>query len=137
MADGDYYASYADVQEVLMNENLGVANATIIDDAAIEKILKITQGKIHLRLMRSDLTSLTNVVFAEVLKEMEIGLLTQMAIRARHMKENNLADTDILTTYWTLSPNITKDMKEELESIRLQLDGVAFNYNIRNGAEIL
>ena len=136
MADLDYYALYADVKDILMNQNLGVADGNIIDEAAIEKMLKSMQGKIHLRLRRTTLVSITNVVHVEVLRDMQISLITQLAIRARHMKENNLADTDVLTTYWTLSPNFSKEQKADLATIRDDLEDNAYNYNTRSGAEV-
>ena len=136
MADLDYYALYADVKDILMNQNLGVADGNIIDEAAIEKMLKSMQGKIHLRLRRTTLVSITNEVHVEVLKDMQISLITQLAIRARHMKENNLADTDVLTTYWTLSPNFSKEQKADLATIRDDLEDNSYNFNTRSGAEV-
>ena len=137
MADGDYYASYADIQYILMNAGLGTAGNTMFDENAIETALKLAQGKIHLFLNLDTLTSITGDVYIEVLKSIQIHLVHQRIIAARHAKENNLADTTVLTTFWQLSPQFTYQQKDELEIIKRRVNGYGiYNYNIRTGSRI-
>gem|GEM_PF-6218703 len=137
MADGDYYASYADFQHIMMNSGLAVSGNTLFDENATEKTLKITQARIHLKLKLETLTSLTHVVYVEILKGIQIHLLTQMALAARTLQEQNLSSNEILTTWWTLSPNFTNQQLDELRDIERAVNGLAIkNYDIRTGQSI-
>ena len=136
MADGDYYASYADVQEVLMNTGLGLAGNTLLDDAAIEKVLKIGQAKLHLRLGLSTLTSETHVVAVELLKEMEIDMSLQRIIAARYGNDNNLSDLGAVQAFWTISPTLTYAQIADLNLIKrlISSNKGIFNHNIFSGS---
>lgn len=138
MADGDYYASYADVQKLLMNAGIGVADNTMFDDDAIELALKISQARIHLKIGLPDtLTSITGAVYAEVLKGIQIHQILQRIIAARHCKDQNLASIEVLNTFWTLSPQFTIQQREDLKEIKRKYHGLAIaNYDIRTGARI-
>jgi hypothetical protein len=96
MASGDHYASYTDVQKVLMNAGLGVSGNTMFDDTAIEAALDITMAMIHLEL---DITSKTSTSpYADILKGIQIDMVTQYIIRARFFQDTNLADPGILNS---------------------------------------
>ena len=138
MADGDYYASYADVQNLLMNAGLGVAGNTLLDADAIEKILKIGQAKLHLRLGLSSLTSVTDVVAVELLKEMEVDMALQRILAARHANENNLSDIAAIQAFWTISPTLTYAQIADLNLIRRVISSSRgiFNHNIFTGGRI-
>ena len=138
MADGDYYASYADVQNLLMNTNLGTAGNTLLDDTTIEKVLKIGQAKLHLRLGLSTLTSETNVVAVELLKEMEVDMALQRIIAARHANENNLSDLGAVQAFWTLSPTITYAQLADLNLIKRVISSTKgiYNHNVFTGGRV-
>jgi len=138
MADGDYYASYADVQNLLMNAGLGKAGNTLLDADAIEKILKIGQAKLHLRLGLSSLTSVTDVVAVELLKEMEVDMALQRILAARHANENNLSDIAAIQAFWTISPTLTYAQIADLNLIRRVISSSRgiFNHNIFTGGRI-
>ena len=138
LADGDYYAKYADVQHILMNAGLGTEGDTLWNENAIEKALKISQARLHLRIgVTESLTSISSVVFVEILKGIQIHMIQQFILASRSMKENSLSTTDILNTFWTLSPNLTNDQKAELREIKRKYHGLAIkNYDIRSGVEI-
>ncbi|MCK5644632.1 MAG: hypothetical protein KAJ19_27790 [Gammaproteobacteria bacterium] len=136
MADLDYYASFADVKDILENAGLGDAGNTLLDDDAIEKILKIAQAKLHLRLGLTTLTSQTDVIAVELLKEMQVTYILQWIIAARHANENNLSDIGIVQTFWTMAPTFTFAQQADLALIKRVIDvnkGSA-NYNMRTGA---
>lgn len=138
MADLDYYASYADVQDILMNAGLGLDGNTILDDEAIEKILKISQAKIHGKLLLRTLTSITNVVDVEILKEIQIDHIMQRILAARHANENNLSDISSLTAFWTMAPTFTFAQLGDLARIKRlnQSSKGAFNHDIRTGSRL-
>ena len=141
VADGtEYYASYADVRNLLMNENLGVANATLWDDNAIEKGLKIDQGKINWKIgLRNTLTSYSgDVVVVEILRGIMYTLQLQRVLVARHANQNNLSAIETLQAFWTISPTFTfaqlNDMKEIKREIRASRG--FFNHNIWSGGRV-
>ena len=136
MADGDYYADYADVQDILQNSSLGTDGNTLLDDEAIEKILKIAQAKMHIRLGLSTLTSQTDVIVDELLREMQVAYVLQWIIAARHANENNLSDIGIVQTFWTLAPTFTYAQEQELRWIKRKISGNKgmHNHNIYTGS---
>jgi len=136
MADGDYYADYADVQDILQNSGLGTDGNTLLDDEAIEKILKIAQAKMHIRLGLSTLTSQTDVIVDELLREMQVAYVLQWIIAARHANENNLSDIGIVQTFWTLAPTFTYAQEQELRWIKRKISGNKgmHNHNIYTGS---
>ncbi len=138
MADGDYYASIADVQQALMNAGLGISGNSLLDDDAIDLMSKIIQAKLHLRLGLSTLTSETHVIAVELLKEMMIDLLLQRIIAARHANENNLSDLGAIQAFWTISPTLTYAMIADLNLVKRLISSSKgiYNHNIFTGSRI-
>jgi len=136
MADGDYYADYDDIQDILQNADLGTDGNTLLDDEAIEKILKISQAKIHLRLGLSTLTSQTDVIVDEILREIQVAYVMQWVLAARHFNENNLSDIGVVQTFWTIAPTFTYAQEQELRWIKRKISTTKgmYNHNIFTGS---
>lgn len=137
MADGDYYASYADVKHILMNSNLGTSGNALWDDDAIEKALKMDQAKLHLRMRITTLTSLTDVVDIEVLKAILIHMQSQRILVSRHFNEGNIDNLETLQAFWALSPQITYSQLNDMKVIARKYHGLKIkNYDMLSGRAV-
>jgi len=139
MADLDYYASYADISDILQNANLTNSGNSLLDDDAAEKILKISQAKIHIRIGKDNtLTSITGVVFVELLKEIQVAYILQWIIAARHANENNLSDIAAVQVFWTLAPTFTYAQEQTLKWVKrkISVNKGMHNHNIWTGSRV-
>lgn len=95
MADGDYYASYADIQNSLMNTGLGVSGNTLFDANAIEIALLTSMNVMHTILNVS--AKIATAPYTNTCRAIQIDVVKQCIIHARFFKEQNLTDPGILT----------------------------------------
>ena len=136
MADLDYYASYANVRNLLMNAALGTATSTLYWETSLELALSISQGYIHQYLGLENLTSTTNVVHVAVLKGIQIDLIMMRVLQARQMTENNLSAAGEIQSFWQMMPYLTNEHRRLLDSILDQMDGVAWTFDVNTGYEV-
>jgi len=137
MADGDHYAAYASVRELLSNDQIGVAGATLYDDGSLERALDITMAILHNYLGLTTMTKVGDAVDLVVLEGIQCDLINMQILRARNMKENNIGDIATTIQYWSVTPYLTREHKMMLDQINAKLEGSSFVYNVKNGTEVL
>lgn len=136
MADGDYYAAYADIGTLLMNAGIGVVGNTLFDEDGVEMALNITMAIIHGYLGLTTLTKLTQTVHAVLLKGIQIDLVAMMILRARAFTENNLSAFGETTQFWQITPYLTNSHTKMLDRMLDQIDGVAWAFNTSTGRQV-
>jgi hypothetical protein len=137
MTDGDHYASYADVRDALMKAHIGVDGSTLYDDGALEYALDTTMDEIHTELdFRT--TKVTDSPVVNVLRKIQVELIFQMILMARHVQENNLADAGAIQGFWQITPSFTREHMRKLRKINSYLRGNnnVFLYSSHTGDQI-
>jgi len=123
-----------------MNQNLGVDGNALFDDDAFEVALKISIGRIHLKIGRDTLTKISATEYpveTEVLKGMQIHQIQQRIIASRHAKSQSLDTLEVLNAFWTLSPQFTFQQNDDLNMIKRRFKGIIIkNFDILTGAAI-
>ena len=136
MADGDHYAGYSDVQQLLSNSGIGIAGNTLYNDTSLEIALDISLAKIHNYLGIRTTTKLTNAVDVLILKGIQIELIHMRILQSRSLKENNLADHGAIQGYWSIMPDLTRGHIRQLDEVLANNDGVAWTFDTRTGYEL-
>lgn len=136
MADGDHYATYADIQNIIQNSNVTGLTDTLFNAAGTELALDLTQAIINEYLGESDLTSISDTVGAVLCKHVQLNVVTMMILRARQFKETSLDNMGDMISYWQITPALTPADKQLLDMIKLRTDGVAWAFNTRTGYEV-
>ena len=136
MTDGDHYAEYKSVQELLSNAELGVADATLYNDTSMERALDITMAVIHNYLGLKTMTKVGDPVDLIVMEGIQVNLVNMQILRARNMKENNIGDFGTTIQFWSITPYLTREDKTQLDRIQRKLFSGVKNYDIRTGREV-
>ena len=137
MADpGTFYCAYTDVQQLLSNDNIGIAGSKLYDEESLLAACTVSQAKIHLKLGIRTLTKLTDAIYKEVLKGIQIDLIMMRILQARQMNMNNISSASEITGFWQLMPGLTYEHQRTLAEILEERDGVAWNFDTRDGNEV-
>ena len=137
MADpGTFYCAYTDVQQLLNNANIGATGSTLYDESSLLLACTVSQAKIHLKLGIRVMTKITDVVYKEILKGIQIDLIMMRILQSRQMNENNISSAGEITSFWQMMPGLTYEHQRTLGEILEERDGVAFNFDTRTGNEV-
>ena len=137
MADpGTFYCSYVDVQNLLNSSNLGVAGSSLYTEDSLLLACTIAQAKIHFKLGLTVITKLTDAIYKEVLKGIQIDLIMMRVLQGRTLNDNNISDPSAITGYWSLMPALTREHKQILDEILEARDGIAWAFDTRSGNEV-
>lgn len=137
MTDGDHYASYADVRAALMESSIGVTGGTLYNDTALEYALDVSMDEIHTEL--GFITSkVTTAPIVNVLRKIQVEIVFQMILQARHTNQNNLADPGSIQGFWQITPAFTREHLRKLRKIREYLKGNnnVYLYSTHTGDQI-
>jgi len=136
MADGDYYASYPDVRNLLNEQSIGGAASTLYTENSLELALSVSQAYIHQYLGLTSMACTTNPVHVATLKAIQIDLIMMRILQAKHINQNNLTEAGAIQSFWQVMPYLTNAHKQLLDRIADQLEGVAWTFDVRTGSEV-
>ena len=137
MADpGTFYAAYTDVQQLLNNASIGAAGSTLYSEASLLVACTVSQAKIHLKLGITTMTKLTQAVFIQVLKAIQIDLIHMRILQGVSLNEKNISTSDAITSYWSLMPALTREHNQMLDLILDSMDGSSWTFDTETGNEV-
>ena len=87
------------------NAALGVSGNVIWDDTAMAKALAYADALINVKIHQT--TNISEEPWLTAFSAMSDDLIFMMALRARHLKENNLPQG--VTAFWQITPTWTRD----------------------------
>ena len=133
MADGDYYATYAEVQQRFMNAGLATAGNTLYDDDAVELALLTSTALIHAFIYNDNTTTLLTGNYGTICKAVQLDMVMMRALQSRHMQENNLSSASEIQSFWSVMPAFTFFHKEMLNIVKQNAVSQTYNGDVRNG----
>lgn len=136
MADLDYYASYAEVRNLLNNQNVG--SGTIYAEASMELALKISQALINLELGVDTLSCVSDVIVAEIAKGVQIDVIHQRILQAANLRFfATEADSSAVIGFWRQMTQLTREHRRILAICKSKNEGVAWAVNTRDGSVVI
>ena len=134
--DGDYYASYANIRDLLNSQNIGVAGSSLMIAAGLEVALLTSQALINFEIYQDDTTTKVTGNYANICKAIQIDLVMMRILQSKHMTENDLTDAGAIQGYFRVMPALTFEHKFLLAQIRSKVLGTSYNWNIQTGERI-
>lgn len=136
LVDGDHYAAYADLQNILQNSGLTTAGDTLFNENGAEIALDLTQAIINKYIGATTITSITDTLNATLCKHVQLNMVSMMILRSRQFKENNIDGMSEMISYWQVTPALTFADKELLNLVKQDQEGVAWTFDLRSGQEV-
>lgn len=137
MADpGTFYCSYEDVKNILNEQSIGAAGSTLYSEASLLLACTMAQAKIHLKLGIRTITKISDAIYKEILKGIQVDLIMMRILQGRILNENNISDPSAITGYWSIMPALTYEHLKILNEILDERDGVSWTFDTRSGSEV-
>lgn len=128
------YATVAEVQARLANNNLGVSGGTIVDDTQLSEM--IDEATFMINDYLDVTTDVTDPAYTGILKKICIDLVNMMIIQARIGKQTN--DPTQVQNFWSTNPDFTNGHIRSLNKIRDRLRSrSAYAYNVHTGERVI
>ncbi len=137
MADGDYYATYAEVRTRFMNAGLAVAGNTMYDDDAVELGLLTSTALIHIFIYNDNTTTMFTGNYATLCKVVQLDMMLMRILQSRHTQENNLASASEIQGFWSIMPAFTRFHTQMMNIVKQNAVDQVFNGDTRNGGIVI
>ena len=105
-------------------------------ETGLEVALLTSQAAIQFEIYQDNTTTMVTGNYANMCKGIQINMIMMRILQARHLKENNLADSGAIQGFFRVMPAFTFEDKHTLAIIRSKVLATSYNFNIQTGARI-